>query len=58
MPLSFAAQAGGGLTKMGSSINFVADEVFGEAGFHIGFFTLTAGCLCICLLGATWPVDG
>eukprot|EP00435_Cladocopium_sp_Y103_P004236 s2027_g1.t1 len=54
MPLSFAAQAGGSLTKMGSSINFVADAVFQPYGYKIGFFTLTSGCFFICLLGAAY----
>merc|ERR1719410_2224573 len=30
MPLSYAAQAGGSLTLMGSSVNFVALEIFGR----------------------------
>lgn len=54
MPLSFAAQAGGSLTKMGSSINFVADAVFQPYGYKIGFFTLTLGCCFICFLGAAY----
>jgi di/tricarboxylate transporter len=50
MPLSYAAQAGGSLTLMGTSINFVAREVFAKGGFDIGFFTLTLGGIVIVVL--------
>jgi len=50
MPLSFASQAGGCLSIMGSSINFVARQVFVEATndklgfeFELQFFDLTLG---------------
>ncbi|CAJ1409264.1 unnamed protein product [Effrenium voratum] len=54
MPLSIAAQAGGSLTKMGSSINFVAAAVFKPAGYDIGFFTLTPGCIAIILMDSIY----
>lgn len=46
MPLTFCAQAGGNLSLMGSSINFVAKQIFSDAtggAFELGFFSLTAG---------------
>jgi len=46
LPLTFAAQAGGNLSLMGSSINFVAKQTFSNATggeFDIGFFSLTLG---------------
>ena len=54
MPLSFAAQAGGSLTLMGSSINFVAQEVFAGKGYHIAFFTLSFGGVIIVCFGAAY----
>ena len=54
MPLSFAAQAGGSLTLMGSSINFVAKEVFAGGGYHIGFFTFSLGAAVIVLFGGAY----
>ena len=54
MPLSFAAQAGGSLTLMGSSINFVAQEVFASKGYHITFFTLSLGGVIIVCFGAVY----
>eukprot|EP00439_Symbiodinium_sp_Y106_P040085 s5152_g4.t3 len=52
MPLSFAAQAGGSLTLMGSSLNFVAQEVFAGKGYHIAFFTFSLGGAIIVCFGA------
>lgn len=42
MPLTFAAQAGGSLTLIGSTINLVAKEVFMKE-FKLKFFDLTLG---------------
>ncbi|CAE7449115.1 SLT3 [Symbiodinium sp. CCMP2456] len=52
MPLSFAAQAGGSLTLMGSSLNFVAQEVFAGKGYRIAFFTFSPGGAIIVFFGA------
>eukprot|EP00928_Gymnodinium_smaydae_P002431 TRINITY_DN10860_c0_g2_i1.p1 TRINITY_DN10860_c0_g2~~TRINITY_DN10860_c0_g2_i1.p1 ORF type:complete len:740 (-),score=104.41 TRINITY_DN10860_c0_g2_i1:206-2425(-) len=45
MPLTFCAQAGGNLSLMGSSINFVAKEILerNAEGFELGFWDLSLG---------------
>lgn len=54
MPLSYASQAGGNLTLLGTSINLVAQAVFHGHGFEIGFFTLTVGAVFVCILDAVY----
>jgi di/tricarboxylate transporter len=53
MPLSFASQAGGNLTVLGTSINFVAQKIF-AGSFDIGFFTLSLGSLVVCVVGCAY----
>jgi len=54
MPLSFASQAGGSLTLMGTAVNFVAKEVFESSGYYIAFFTLTLGGFIVAVFSAVY----
>lgn len=57
MPLSFCAQAGGNMTLMSSSINFVAASIFSSASggtFQMGFFSLSLGGIFLYALVAVY----
>lgn len=56
MPLSFAAQAGGSLTLVGSSINLTARDVFAGGGYQIEFFTFTIGTFFVVALNCVYCV--
>merc|ERR1719240_1195710 len=60
MPLSFAAQAGGSITLVGSSINLTSKDVFGNGGvwpsYDVAFFSFTIGTFFIVALNCAYCV--